>query len=110
MTGYLRELYQRLVCAHCGKRQPNLDWCSVQIILHHPDGDGARGRLWNINGKVTTRAGRARLHAEVRRCIPLCWSCHGKEHDRMRVVAGEPSAKDRMIERHRTGGMAPRIK
>jgi hypothetical protein len=95
MTRYLRELYKRLVCAHCGKPQSMTRGGGPQVILHHPDGNGDRGRVSQINNK-STRAGQARIRAEVRRCNPLCRSCHGIEHERMRVAAGKPTAHEWM--------------
>jgi hypothetical protein len=104
-TRYLRELYERLVCAHCGKNQwHGATWWMLrlkhpkrpyQIILHHPDGDGDLGRVGNI--PASDPNWKARIDAEVARCMPLCWSCHGKEHERLRAAAGEPTARDRMI-------------
>jgi hypothetical protein len=88
MTGYLRELYERLVCAHCGKNQwHGATWWMTrpkrpyQIMLHHPDGDGDLGRAWGIPAEDPNW--KARIRAEVARCVPLCRSCHGKEHVRM---------------------------
>jgi hypothetical protein len=105
-TRYLRELYERLVCAHCGKNQwHGAAWWMLrlkrpkrpyQIILHHPNGDGHLARrVGHIPDDELNWM--ALIDAEAARCVPLCRSCHQKEHDRMRAAAGEPTARDRMI-------------
>jgi hypothetical protein len=81
---YVRELYDRLVCAHCGatKRSPRVK----RMVLHHPDNDGHLGRVNDI--KPRDPDWKERIDAEVARCVPLCGSCHSKEHERQRLAAG----------------------
>jgi hypothetical protein len=74
---YIQELKARLFCTHC--RAPN-------AILHHPDCDGHLGRIGDIPADAPNLI--ARLDAEVARCVPLCRSCHSKEHERLRAAAG----------------------
>jgi hypothetical protein len=76
---YLRELYARLSCAYCGA-------VGGHIVLHHPNGDGDLGRISNIPARTPNLI--ACLDAEVGRCVPLCRSCHQKEHDQLRMAAG----------------------
>jgi hypothetical protein len=115
-TKYLRELYARLVCAHCGAPQSTCGrGDQPNVILHHPNGDGHLGRAKAIPDDDPNWL--AVVEAEVARCVPLCRSCHQKEHDRMRVAAGGRSKREilaAMKAAPRTttspGGMMPRIK
>jgi hypothetical protein len=95
-TKYLRELYARLVCAHCGAPQSTCGrGDQPNVILHHPNGDGhLLRRAKDIPADDLNWI--ACIDAEVARCVPLCRSCHGKEHDRMRVAAGGLSAAQRL--------------
>jgi hypothetical protein len=93
-TRYLRELYARLVCAHCGKPQSTCGkYGHHNVILHHPNGDGHLSRRV---GEIPTDEPNwmAQIDAEAARCVPLCRSCHQKEHDRMRVAAGGRSKRE----------------
>jgi hypothetical protein len=80
---YLRELYEKLICQHCGKPQ-SISNQQHQVILHHPNCDGDLGCVGNIYADDPNWM--ARIDAEVARCVPLCRSCHGKEHERMRAA------------------------
>jgi hypothetical protein len=75
---YMRELYERLRCAHCGGDR--------NVVLHHPELDGHLGRVGDIPARASNLI--ARLDAEVARCVPLCCSCHFREHNRIRAAAG----------------------
>jgi hypothetical protein len=84
---YMRELYARLVCAHCGIRYDvRLSQKVPNVILHHPNNDGHLGRVGDIPASTPNLI--ARIDAEVGRCVPLCRSCHGKEHERQFAAVG----------------------
>jgi hypothetical protein len=42
------------------------------------------GHLGRVNNLIEALASIAKIEAEIARCVPLCKSCHAKEHERMR--------------------------
>lgn len=79
---YVDRERDRLLCQHCGV--PN-SWRS-RVIWHHPDNDGHLGRVTDLVNALATIE---RIDAEIARCVPLCHSCHSKEHIRMRQAADD---------------------
>jgi Zn finger protein HypA/HybF involved in hydrogenase expression len=75
---HVREIRKRTVCAHCGK-QP--------VHFHHPEVDGNNQN--RVSALVAYGATTERIDEEIARCIPLCPSCHSKEHARLAKEAGE---------------------
>ena len=61
---WLRELKLTLRCAICGS--------STDINFHHTDRDNKILPVGTMNRKY----GKARVLAEIEKCIPLCTSCH----------------------------------
>lgn len=68
----LRDYKRTLKCSMCGQSFPD---CPAVIEFHHLDGDdkfSGIGRMGTVS--------KARLEAEVAKCIPLCANCHRKVH------------------------------
>ena len=76
---YVDRERERLLCQHCGAAHSVRE----KIIWHHPDNDGHLGR---VSGLVYACATIKQIDAEIGRCVPLCRSCHDKEHRRMRSL------------------------
>lgn len=83
---YVDHERSKLACAHCGKPQDK--WLCA-VILHHPDNDGHKGRVGDL---VNACAAVEQIDAEIARCVPLCGSCHSKEHMRMSNAELEAAA------------------
>jgi hypothetical protein len=76
----------RMRCAHCGAKQRRKDsGMKYRVIWHHPNNDGHLGRIDDLVGAI---APVEQLMAEIERCVPLCRSCHTKEHRRMALHDG----------------------
>ena len=67
-------------CLHCGAAQRRA-YGHCNVIWHHPDNDGHLGRVSDL---VRACATIAEIDTEIARCVPLCNSCHMKEHSPIR--------------------------
>jgi hypothetical protein len=73
LTRYVAEVRLELTCSIC--EDPD-----ERIVWHHPNGDGHLGRVSDLVSAVATIE---EIDAEIARCVPLCGSCHAREHGRM---------------------------
>ena len=80
LTKYVDKIRDNISCKHCGAKQYRARG-HCHVVWHHPDEDGHLGR---VNNLILAFASIAEIDAEIDRCVPLCNSCHGKEHGRMK--------------------------
>lgn len=86
---YIKALYENLICAHCGASRNSMGGGPRgrrgHVLLHHPrcDGDTVT-RLTAIPADAPDLV--VRLLIEAANCVPLCPSCHRKEHNRIAAL------------------------
>src|SRR5712671_5947523 len=84
LTEYVNRRRAKLSCRDCGLKKGEYGVGRPEILLHHPEGDGDHCRYSDL---ISACATIDEIEAEIARCIPLCWKCHGAEHARMRREA-----------------------
>ena len=75
---WLKQYKQSLRCAHCGHQD-------FRVLEFHHVGD----KDFDIGYYSSTGASKARIMAEIKKCIPLCANCHRilhyqEQHDEKR--------------------------
>ena len=69
---WIREYKRSVKCSMCNESFPD---CPGIIEFHHPDGEDKVAGV----GRMGT-VGKARLMAEIAKCIPVCANCHRRLH------------------------------
>jgi 5-methylcytosine-specific restriction endonuclease McrA len=72
---FMYKFKSELVCSHCGISTTKLHF---HHIIPRVPGDGQR--LISSIGIITPKS-IAKLEKELKKCIPLCSSCHKKHHN-----------------------------
>ena len=82
---WLKKLKQTLSCTHCGHKD-------FRVLEFHHLGD----KDFDIGYYKSTGASKARIEAEIKKCIPLCANCHRIVHYEEQQLATNPD-KQKLI-------------